>query len=577
MAHAVIPAPIRFDAGEGRGFAVRPGTVVAYADPGLGPIVGRFCARLTRHTGLHLTPVQYSPVEGSRAPDEPSIRIEPTAGNELDGLPPPAGLAPSGGDAADERYSLLVEAGQVTVRAAGPAGIARGLTTLLQLIATTSASTASAGPAPDGGPAEAWLPPARIVDAPRYAWRGLSLDVARTFFTVEEIRRVIDLLELYKLNVLHLHLTDDQAWRLPMGRPPGGPGPDGPGAAGPGSDGAVFNGTVFNGAGSDDLVSGSAVPGAEFYRTEDLRALAAYAADRFVTIVPEVDTPGHATALLRLHPELGTGRNEVDYEILPGHPRHATWLDPELPATFGMMEHVLAGLAAIFPGPYLHIGADEPRGMPDELYVAYVRRLRRLVRGLGRRPLGWQESARAGLGPDDVIQFWLTGFDLAADASPRARAQLDAELALARRDVDATVAASVPVIVSPLPYCYLDVPYAEPSVDAAQADRHGRLGLRVYAARTVAESFGWEPAAALRPGRAEQVAGVEAAIWAESITGFDDLCFLLLPRLAGVAHKAWSAPRLTTWPAHRDRLARHGRLWAADGLEYFRSSAVDWA
>ncbi len=112
--------------------------------------------------------------------------------------------------------------------------------------------------------------------------------------------------------------------------------------------------------------------------------------------------------------------------------------------------------------------------------------------------------------------------------------------------------------------------------NTAQADRHGRLGLRVYAPKTVAESFGWEPAEALGPGRAAQVAGVEAAIWAETISGFDDLSFLLLPRLAGVAHKAWSTPQLAGWPAHRDRLARHGRLWAQDGLTYFRASSVDW-
>lgn len=522
MDHAVIPAPVRVDELGGGEFTFRPGAVVAYSDTRVAPLAERFCAQFTRRTGTRVVAVR------DAAPASPFVMIDLSPGADLDELPAPAGLSPDGGDPADERYSLLIGTDQVIVRAAEPVGAARGLTTLTQLAAA--------------GPAEVRLPAARIGDGPRYAWRGLSLDVARTFFTVEEIRRVIDLLELYKLNVLHLHLTDDQAWRLPMGRPPGG-----------------------------------AVSGDPCYSTEDLRALAAYAADRFVTIVPEVDTPGHATALLRLHPELGTGRNEVDYEILPGHPRHATWLDPELPATFGLMEQVLAGLAAIFPGPYLHIGADEPRGMPDDLYVAYVQRLRRLIRGLGRRPLGWQESARAGLEADDVIQFWLTGFDLAADVPPQVRTQLDAELALARRDVEASAAASVPVIVSPLPYCYLDVPYAEPSVDAAQAGRHARLGLRIYGARTVAESFGWEPAGALGAGRAEQVAGVEAAIWAESITGFDDLCFLLLPRLAGVAHKAWSAPHLTTWPAHRDRLARHGRLWAADGLTYFRSSAVNWA
>jgi hexosaminidase len=539
--HAVIPAPARFEAGAGPGFGVRRGTVVAYADPGITPVVERFCAQIARRTGLRLEPVP----TGAPAPGEPSVRIELAAGGGLGELPAPVGLSPAG-DHADERYSLAIDAGEVAVRAAEPAGVARALTTLTQLVAT----------APAAGAGEIQVPGARILDAPRYAWRGLSLDVARTFFTVGEIQRVIDLLELYKLNVLHLHLTDDQAWRLPMGRPATSP-----------------------------------EPGAAFYRDEDLRALAGYAADRFVTIVPEVDTPGHATALMRLHPELSTGRNEVDYEILPGHRRRAVWLDPELPATFELMEQVLAGVAAIFPGPYLHIGADEPRGMPDEEYVSYVQRLRRLVRRLGKRPLGWQESARAGLAADDIIQYWLTGIDLPASVPPQIRAQLDAELALARYDVEAAVAASVPVIVSPLPHCYLDVPYAEPPADAGpagtgpadtgpadtgQADRQGRVGLRLYAPKTVADSFGWEPAEALGPGRAAQVAGVEAAVWAETITGFDDLSFLLLPRLAGVAHKAWSAPRLAGWAAHRDRLARHGRLWTQDGLTWFRASTVDW-
>ena len=114
------------------------------------------------------------------------------------------------------------------------------------------------------------------------------------------------------------------------------------------------------------------------------------------------------------------------------------------------------------------------------------------------------------------------------------------------------------------------------SADPAQADRQGRLGLRLYSPRTVAESFGWEPAEALGPGRAAHVAGVEAAIWAETISGFDDLSFLLLPRLPGVAHRAWSDPGAGTWTEHRDRLAWHARLWAQDDLAYFRTPAVAW-
>ena len=534
--HPVIPAPVRFDADTGQ-FAVRSGTRIAYTAPEVAPIVERFCSEIARRTGLRLVPmagrpgVAYGGARGGRPPrnqqghDEPSVRIELATADGSGVLPAPLGLSPAGGDPPDERYSLTVDAGQVVLRAAEPAGVARGLTTLIQLLA------AAPGPQP--------LPGGRILDAPRYAWRGLSLDVARASFTLDEVRRVIDLLALYKLNVLHLHLTDDQAWRLPVGRP-----------------------------------AGSGEPGAAFYRAGDLRALIAYAADRFVTVVPEVDTPGHVTALMRMHPELSTGRNEV--EFTSGHSRLRLWLDPALPATFTVMEDVLAGVAEIFPGPYVHIGGDEPWGMPRDLYVSYVRRVRDFLRSIGKRPLGWQESARAGLGPDDTIQYWLSGTALAAALPAEVRAKIDADVAVAPRDVETAAAASVPVIVSPQNHCYLDVPYAEPSADPAQAERYGRVGLRIYAPMTVAASFGWEPAEALGPGRAAQVAGVEAAIWTETVSDFGDLCFALLPRLPGVAHKAWSDPQAAGWADHRDRLARHGRLWAHDDLTYFRASTVNW-
>ncbi len=523
MSHAVIPAPMRFDVGAEREFVFRPGTAVAYAGTGIAPVAERFCSQVMRRTGLSLRPRA-----GDPPPGDPHVRIELAAGFDPRTLPAPTGLSPAGDTPRDERHELAIDAGKVVVRAAEPAGVARGLTTLIQLRATT----------PAGGTGEIRVPGARILDAPRYAWRGLSLDVARTFFTAGEIRRVIDMLELYKLNVLHLHLTDDQAWRLPVGRPAGSPEPDGP-----------------------------------FFSDQDLRDLVSYAADRFITVVPEVDTPGHVSALLRLHPELSTGRNEVEHESPSGRKRRAAWLDPELPATFGLIGQVLAGLAAIFPGPYLHIGADEPYGMPHELYASYVRQVRRCVRAVGKRPLGWQESARAGLGPDDVIQYWISDIALSPSLPPRARARMDADLALSRRDVEMAVAASVPVIVSPASHCYLDVPYAGPPADRAEADRQGRLGLPVYAPQTVAEAFGWEPGEALGAGGQAQVAGVEAAIWAETISGFDDLSFLLLPRLAGVAHKAWSQPQLSSWPGHRDRLARHRQLWAHDDLAHFRAFA----
>jgi len=513
MSHPVIPAPVRFE-GDAAQFAVRPGTAIAYTAAEVAPIVDRFCSEIARRTGLRVTPLA-----GHPAPDEPSVRIELAGSGEFAGLPAPLGVSPSGGRPPDERHSLTAADGQVLLRAVEPAGVARGLTTLTQLLA--------AAPSPGQGDG------ARIADAPRYAWRGLSLDLARAFFTPDEVRRVIDLLALYKLNVLHMHLTDDQGWRLPVGRKAGG----------------------------DE-------PYAACYGAAELRALVAYAADRFVTVVPEVDMPGHVSAFLRMHPELNTGRNNAE--------RRAAWLDPELPATFTLAEEVLAGVAEIFPSPYLHIGGDEPWGMPHGLYVSFVRRVRDFVRSLGKHPLGWQESARAGLDAGDIVQYWLSGIALAPALPAEIRAKIDADLALARRDIAAAVAASVPVIVSPQSHCYLDVPYAEPSADPAQADRQGRVGLRLYSPMTVAASFDWEPANSLGAGRAAQVAGVEAAIWAETISDFGDLSFLLLPRLPGVAHQAWSGPQAAAWADHRDRLARHARLWAQDDLEYFRAPTVDW-
>src|SRR5262249_54614298 len=196
---------------------------------------------------------------------------------------------------------------------------------------------------------------ARVVDGPRFAWRGLSVDVARRFVSIDDLRRVVDLLALYKLNVLHLHLTDDPGWRLPFGR---------------------LRQTV------DD--------GDAFYAADELRQLVAYAADRFVTIVPEVDTPGHVSALVEMRPELDTGRNLVEMELLPGYSHRTAWLDPDSAETLALIGEVFAGVAEIFPSPYFHIGCDEPWGMPHDLYARYVDEIRRRARSLGKRPIGSQ-------------------------------------------------------------------------------------------------------------------------------------------------------------------------------------------
>lgn len=408
----------------------------------------------------------------------------------LDDVPPPQGLVPDP-MVADERYAIEFEGDDYRIFSLTPAGRARAQATLDQL----------------GGQRPA---PGRICDGPRFAWRGLSFDAARHFYPVNEVFRVIDLLALYKLNVLHLHLTDDQSWIR--------------------------------------------------YSADELQSIVAHAAERFVVVIPEIDMPGHTTALVNRHPELRSDRNAVAIDLGGGYVHRAVWLDPDVPATFDVIEQVLAEVAEIFTAPWIHIGADEPFGMPAEPYTKFVRRAREIVRALGRRPLGWQESARAGLGPDDVIQYWIAGLELPDLIPAEFREPLDP--GQSRADLEAAADAGAAVILSPASHCYLDVPYADPPSDPHQADRYSRLGMRFYPHRTIEQSFEWDPS--------ESAAGIEAAIWAESIQDFDDLTFLLLPRLAGIADKAWS--RGTTWPDHRARLAAHTGIWEQLGITFFRTS-----
>jgi len=525
----IIPAPLHRTPAAGL-FRLGPGATVAYRGAALAPLAELFCEEVGRRAGLRARAVPAGPDDAAH-----DITVGLGGAPELAGLPAPLGIDPAG-TPADERYALTIGESGITVRAPWQAGVARGLASLLQLVATA---------APGGGGAVP-LRAQRILDAPRFAWRGLSLDVVRRFFGAAQVRKVIDLAALYKLNVLHLHLTDDQGWRIEAGRPAPAREPDG-----------------------------------TFYTDDELRALIAHAAGRFVTLLPEVDTPGHAAALLRLRPELASGRNLVSYETGPGQPHQSAWLDPELPATFEVLDDVLAGLAGIFPGPFVHIGGDEPFGMPDDAYAAHVGRLRSAVRALGKRTIGWQESIRAGSDPRHVIQYWLSTASLSAGGAaalpPGTAATVAANLERSRSDIEQAIGHGVPVIASPHSNCYLDVPYAEASADPAQAERRERVGLRHYAPRTVGAAFDWEPAASLGTGAPSgSVAGVGAAVWCETVRDFGDLTFLLLPRLAGTAEKAWGAAGAVRWEQHRTALARHGRLWEQDGLVFFRAEIVDW-
>ncbi|WP_176611671.1 family 20 glycosylhydrolase [Actinomadura sp. WMMB 499] len=451
---------------------------------------------------------------------------------------PAGGPTPFGGR---EGYELVVDGdGRATVTAGDAEGLFRGAVTFAQLLQVDADGFA--------------VPRVRIADGPAYAWRGLSLDVVRRFFTVDQVKKVVDLLALYKFNVLHLHLSDSQAWRLEIGAWPRL------------TDPRTWPGRATN---ADDGVR-------PYYTADDYREIVAYAAARFLTVVPELDMPGHVLAAVRAYPEL-QGPDEPVHKLL-------AYLHPRGDATFGFVEDVLGAVAALTPGPFVHVGGDEAFGMPDELYREFVARALEIGRATGKRVVAWQEAARSGaLTPADVVQEWVgAGDEFDADA---ARERIPAEyhalvdamaaaFAESARDVPAAVAAGTPVLASASSVMYLDRRYAEDSRDAAQTARRTEVGHESYPPRTCRELFDWTPGTLTEIPDGADLAGVEAAIWCETVEGFDDLAFLLLPKLPGIAEKAWT-PARTEWDGYRARLASHPAWWEALGWhDHYRSTAV---
>ena len=544
----VIPA-VRTAASLLGELSIESGALIAVDGSELAPIAGTFVADVLADTGIAL--VLADAADGAR------IVVE-LAEEGLDEVAPAAGIRADRFDqeaVVDERYSLTVELEVVTVRSATPEGIHRGLTTLRQLIV--------AGLDTDGS---SRLSGTRIVDGPRFGWRGLSLDVARTFHGVASVKRVIDMLSLHKLNVLHLHLTDDQGWRLEI---------DGwPLLTEIGAAGAVAE-----------------RPGG-FYTSADVADLVSYAAERFVTIVPEIDMPGHVTSIFRSYPELAP-ENPLALAA-GGIPIPIGTLDPTRDITWRFVNDVFAATARLFAtSAYIHIGGDEAFGMADEAHAAFVKRAATVVRGLDRRVVGWQEIARAELKGDEIVQYWMESAEMMAmfdgevpnpvlDMIPAEMLPLFMDtMRKSFGDVPSALAQGNRLLVSPTSKAYLDRPYAEESSDPSQESVRARVGMRAYPAKTVRQAYEWD-AVDETPGVADdsRIAGVEAAIWCETVEDQDDLDFLLLPRLPGVAERAWSSKSAqdaeSAWSNYRERLAGQAGAWQRRGWKFFRTSLVDW-
>ncbi|MEV8403808.1 beta-N-acetylhexosaminidase [Streptomyces niveus] len=537
----LIPAPATAATHEGV-LAITGATRVLVESAGLADIAARFTEDVRIDSGISLS-------LGGGAAGGPHIRLQ-IDDSSLDSTSPAAGLRADGksttGDA-DERHGLQITDEGARVWGSTKEAVYRGLTTLRQLIATHA----------QDGVAE--LPAARIVDGPRFAWRGLSLDVVRTFHGPATVRRVIDMCALHKLNVLHLHLTDDQGWRIEV--------PSRPALTGIGARGAA-----------DDRPGG-------FYTQADIAGLVAYAAESFVTVVPEIDMPGHATAAIAACPELASP-DAASIDLGDGNTFELKCLDPARDETWAFVEDVLDAVVAQFPQTaYLHIGGDEAFGMPDEAHAAFVERTAALVRARGKRVVGWQEIARAAIGRDDVVQYWMAageiesaGDTLGAMVPLALLPVLLDNLNKAKHDVPSARARGAQLLVSPSTWLYFDRPHADASSDPDQEAARARLGMQLYPPTSIRSGVEWDPMDDTPDVLGDdEIVGVEAAIWCETLADDSALELMLLPRLAALAEKGWAQRRPTEWDAYAARLGRQSAAWRRRDWNWFRSVEVDWA
>jgi hexosaminidase len=403
-----------------------------------------------------------------------------------------------------EGYELTVAPDGVRLVAQTPAGLFHGVQTVRQLLPVRGARR---------------LPAVVVRDRPRFAWRGAMLDVARHFRPVRDVERFIDLMALYKLNRLHLHLSDDQGWRIAISKWPRL---------------ATHGGSTQVGGGKGG-----------YYSQRQYAAIVRYAAERYVDVVPEIDMPGHVHAALSSYPELACdGKPSALYT---GIEVGFSSLCVGKPVTYRFVDDVIGELAALTPSPWIHIGGDEAAATKPAEYVRFVNRLRQIVERHGKRMVGWEEVGQATLDPTSIVQHW--NLDAAKSALSRRAAEQGAK-----------------VIMSPAAHTYLDMKY----------DASTRLGLQWAGFTSVRDAYAWDPGRAVPGVRTADVLGVEAPLWSETVRTIADAEYLAFPRLIGIAEIAWSPARGRSWSEYRLRLAAQGPLLAALGVNYYASPEVPW-
>ncbi|AUZ54250.1 beta-hexosaminidase [Stenotrophomonas acidaminiphila] len=429
-----------------------------------------------------------------------------------------------------EGYALSVGDDGITIRASSEAGLFHGAMTLWQLLTQSDA-------------ARVLLPAMRIEDAPRFPWRGYMLDSARHFQTPAQVRQLLDTMALHKLNVFHWHLTDDQGWRIEIKRHPrltqvGG-------CRIPAGDAGI------------DPASGKPAPYCGWYSQDEIRDIVAHAAALHISVVPEIDMPGHATAAIAAYPALGTEGRQIPVSAHRGI--HANLFNVD-DATFDFLDGVFAEVAQLFPGRYIHVGGDEaiktqwrasPRvqarmrtlGLADEdaLQSWFIHRLEALVHAHGKRLIGWDEILDGGLAPDATVMSWRG---------------IEGGLAAARQGHD--------VVMSPNADLYLDYLQTDSPDEPGGRPRPKLIPMeRFYRFEPVPE--------ALDADRRQHILGLQANMWTTDDVRFAAVEHNTFPRLLAVAETGWTPKAGKDYASFLQRLPAWTRRYAALGVGYART------
>lgn len=410
--------------------------------------------------------------------------------------------------ASKESYTLRIKKDSIMLSSSTAAGAFRGMQTLRQLIPWSSNDTLTTTPL--------WLiPTGKITDAPNFEYRAAMLDVARHFFSVEEVKKYIDLLAYYKYNALHMHLSDDQGWRIEIKSWP-----------------------KLTTVGGLTEVGGGA---GGFYTQEDFKEIVAYAAQRHMQIIPEIDMPGHTNAASVSYPFLnGNGKTVKSYT---GTRVGFSTFDTQKDTVYHFLDDVIREISAISPSPYFHMGGDESHVTKKRDYILFVEKVEQLIQKHGKTMVGWEEIAQANIDSTSVSQFW--------------RESKNALKAQAKGNK---------LIFSPAKKAYLDMKY----------DSISKHGLNWAGYIPVDTAYIWNPENYVEGLSKKNILGLEVPLWSETISNSAELEYLAFPRAIGYSELGWTALEQRNWGDYKKRLQKQQEFLEQENVNFYRTELVAW-